>query len=81
VDEHYYMNPDWFKTNASGYDSYERKGPRAFVGEYAAHNGDRANNFGSALAEAVYMIGLERNSDVVAMASYAPLFSKACPYK
>ncbi|OBZ13665.1 hypothetical protein A7975_12670 [Bacillus sp. FJAT-26390] len=76
VDEHYYMNPDWFKTNASRYDSYDRKGPKVFVGEYAAHNGARANNFGSALAEAAYMIGLERNSDVVAMASYAPLFGK-----
>ncbi|NIK79591.1 alpha-L-arabinofuranosidase [Paenibacillus castaneae] len=76
VDEHYYMNPDWFLSNSNRYDSYDRSGPKVFVGEYAAHNGSRSNNFGSALAEAAFMIGLERNSDVVAMASYAPLFGK-----
>lgn len=76
VDEHYYMNPNWFLNNSNRYDNYDRNGPRVFVGEYAAHNGNRANNFSSALAEAAYMIGLERNSDVVAMASYAPLFGK-----
>ncbi|MDQ0060165.1 alpha-L-arabinofuranosidase C-terminal domain-containing protein [Paenibacillus harenae] len=76
VDEHYYMNPDWFLDNTNRYDSYDRSGPKIFVGEYAAHNGNRDNSFGAALAEAAFMIGLERNSDVVAMASYAPLFGK-----
>lgn len=76
VDEHYYMNPDWFIANSNRYDTYDRNGPKVFVGEYAAHNGKRSNSFGSALAEAAFMVGLERNSDVVAMASYAPLFGK-----
>jgi len=76
VDEHYYMSPDWFLANSNRYDAYDRNGPKVFVGEYAAHNGKRSNSFGSALAEAAFMVGLERNSDVVAMASYAPLFGK-----
>jgi len=79
VDEHYYMSGDWFLNNVHRYDSYPR-GTRVFVGEYAAHeeakNGPRPNNLYSALCEAAYMTGLERNSDVVAMASYAPLMAR-----
>lgn len=69
VDEHYYNNPDWFLANNRRYDSYDRKGPKVFVGEYAS----RGNTLHNALAEASYLTGLERNSDVVKMASYAPL--------
>ena len=80
VDEHYYMSGDWFLENVDRYDSYPR-GTQVFVGEYAAHeaaqpNGRRPNNLYSALCEAAYMTGLERNSDVVAMASYAPLLAR-----
>ncbi|WP_188195830.1 alpha-L-arabinofuranosidase C-terminal domain-containing protein [Nonomuraea sp. SYSU D8015] len=71
VDEHYYNNPDWFLTNNHRYDSYDRNGPKVFVGEYAS----RGNTFGNALAEASFITGLERNSDVVELASYAPLLA------
>jgi len=79
VDEHYYRSPEWFLQNASRYDSYDRKGPKVFAGEYAAHDKDgkdseSRNTWKSALAEAALMTGLERNAEVVHMASYAPLF-------
>lgn len=70
VDEHYYNSPDWFLNNTNRYDSYERNFVDVFIGEYAA----KSNTLYAALAEAAYMTGLERNSDVVKMASYAPLF-------
>ncbi|WP_448808700.1 alpha-L-arabinofuranosidase C-terminal domain-containing protein [Agromyces bauzanensis] len=71
VDEHYYNDPQWFLQNSERYDSYDREGPHVFLGEYAS----RGNTFGNALAEAAYMTGLERNSDVVELASYAPMFA------
>lgn len=80
IDEHFYMTPDWFLQNANRYDGYDRKGPKIFVGEYAAQS-DRigslknVNSLQTALAEAAFMTGIERNADVVAMASYAPLFA------
>jgi len=79
VDEHYYRSPEWFLQNAARYDSYDRKGPKVFAGEYAAHDKDgkdaeSRNTWKSALAEAALMTGLERNADVVHLASYAPLF-------
>ena len=79
VDEHYYKSPDWFLKNAGRYDNYNRKGPKVFAGEYAAHDkegkdAESRNTWKSALAEAALMTGLERNADVVFMASYAPLF-------
>ncbi len=76
IDEHYYMAPDWFLQNINRYDDYDRNGPKVFAGEYAAHNSQRKNNLEVALAEAAYMTGLEKNSDVVVMAAYAPLFAK-----
>lgn len=80
LDEHYYKPPEWFLQNAKRYDDYDRKGPKIFAGEYAAHsagipNGKTKNNWRSALAEAAFMTGLERNADVVNMASYAPLLA------
>ena len=77
VDEHYYMSPEWFLRNAARYDRYPRKGTKVFAGEYAAHDQScgKANNFRSALAEAAFMTGLERNADVVRLATYAPLFA------
>lgn len=76
IDEHYYMAPDWFLQNINRYDEYDRKGPKVFAGEYAAHNSKRRNNLEVALAEAAYMTGLEKNSDIVVMAAYAPLLAK-----
>lgn len=82
IDEHYYRAPKWFLDNAKRYDSYDRKGPKIFAGEYAAQSvsiasPDNKNNWECALAEAAFMTGLERNADVVVMASYAPLFAHA----
>lgn len=80
VDEHYYMPPAWFLANATRYDTYDRSGPAVFAGEYAAHTPGaggqgRRNNWQAALAEAAFLTGLERNADVVRMASYAPLLA------
>lgn len=75
VDEHYYRSPEWFLANAGRYDSYDRNGPKVFAGEFAAHPENRANNFEGALSEAAFMTGLERNADMVVMATYAPLFA------
>ncbi|MFC3577150.1 alpha-L-arabinofuranosidase C-terminal domain-containing protein [Streptomyces yaanensis] len=71
VDEHYYNSPQWFLQNNDRYDSYDRSGPKVFLGEYASWG----NAFKNGLAEAAYMTGLERNADVVKLASYAPLFA------
>lgn len=73
VDEHYYNSPQWFIANANRYDKADRKGPRIFVGEYAVTRNCGTGNLRSAIAEAGFMTGLERNSDIVVMASYAPL--------
>lgn len=75
VDEHYYKSPKWFLENAARYDNYDRKGPKVFAGEYASHPENKKNNFEAALTEAAFMTGLERNADVVYMATYAPLFA------
>ncbi len=80
IDEHCYARPDWFFDNTHRYDSYDRKGPKVFFGEYAAQSDkmvsvNNVNSLECALAEAAYMTGLERNADVVVMASYAPLFA------
>ncbi|AZP16511.1 alpha-N-arabinofuranosidase [Streptomyces aquilus] len=71
VDEHYYNSTQWFLQNNDRYDSYDRNGPKVFLGEYASWG----NAFKNGLAEAAYMTGLERNADVVKLASYAPLFA------
>jgi alpha-L-arabinofuranosidase len=82
VDEHCYANPSWFFTNTHRYDHYDRNGPKVFMGEYAAQSVavvsvKNRNTLECALAEAAYMTGLERNADVVRMASYAPLFANS----
>ncbi|WP_210574952.1 alpha-L-arabinofuranosidase C-terminal domain-containing protein [Streptomyces sp. GESEQ-4] len=71
VDEHYYNSPQWFLQNNERYDSYDRGGPKVFLGEYAS----QGNAFKNALSEAAYMTGLERNADIVKLASYAPLLA------
>jgi len=80
VDEHYYMSPEWFLSNTARYDKYDRSGPKVFAGEYAAQSvqstsQDNRNNWKTAISEAAFMTGLERNGDVVQMASYAPLLA------
>ena len=85
VDEHYYRNNQWFYTNGDRYNAdkvrgaegitYDRSRPtRVFVGEFANNNSN--NDYASAMAEAAYWTSLERNSDMVVMAAYAPLFCK-----
>ena len=73
VDDHYYDTPEWFMRNAVLYDKKDRKGAKVFVGEYAVTKDCGLGNLRAAIGEAAFMTGLERNSDVVVMASYAPL--------
>lgn len=86
VDEHFYRNEEWFlgtadksrypNCGALRYDSYDRKGPIVFAGEYACHGkGKKWNHYETSLYEAAFMTGLERNADIVHMATYAPLFA------
>ena len=75
VDEHYYRSPDWFAERFKKYDSYPRDQHQVYVGEYAVTSQHGViGNLNAALGEAVYMMGMENNSDVVAMNSYAPIF-------
>ena len=80
VDEHYYVKPGWLYEHVDFYDDYDRK-VKVFSGEYAAHpmngfNKPQANTLEGALAEAAFLTGVERNGDVVVLASYAPLFAR-----
>lgn len=75
VDEHFYRTPEWFLGSAARYDSYDRNGPKVFAGEYACHPRNRENSFLTALCEAAFMTGMERNADIVTLATYAPLFA------
>ena len=80
IDEHFYRRPEWFFENANRYDNYDRNGPKIFAGEYAGQSDktvsvENKNNVRTAIAEAAFLTGLERNADVVVMASYAPLFA------
>ncbi len=75
LDEHYYRNPAWFTEAFHKYDSYDRRGPKIYVGEYAVTSGfGDLGNMNAALGEAVYMMGMENNSDIVPLNSYAPIF-------
>ncbi|MGC4074893.1 MAG: alpha-L-arabinofuranosidase C-terminal domain-containing protein [Nibricoccus sp.] len=76
VDEHYYVSPQWFWDNLSRYDAYDRSGPKVYLGEYAAHDEGKRNTLRSAIAEAAYLTSLERNGDIVTLASYAPLLAR-----
>lgn len=74
IDEHYYDTPEFFLARTTLHDDRSRQGPRVYVGEYAVWKEAGKGNLAAALAEAAFMTGLERNSDLVVMASYAPLF-------
>ena len=85
-DLHFYETPDWFVSHANYFDSYSRGAPKVLVGEYAARTiGDRIGQgqatLGTAIGEAAWLTGLERNADVVLMASYAPLFQNVNGYQ
>ena len=76
VDEHFYRPISWFQNEWSRYDKYDRKGPKVFAGEYACHDrGKKWNHAGASIYEAAFITGIERNADIVHMATYAPLFS------
>ena len=76
VDEHYYRDEQWFLTHGLRYDSYDRKGPKVFAGEYACHGkGKKWNHYEAAILEAAFMTGFERNADIVHMTTPAPLFA------
>lgn len=74
LDEHYYRNSWEMWANASQYDKYDRNGPKIFVGEWATREGAPTTNMNAALGDAAWMTGMERNSDIVIMSCYAPLF-------
>ncbi|MGI4021955.1 MAG: alpha-L-arabinofuranosidase C-terminal domain-containing protein [Janthinobacterium lividum] len=79
LDEHYYRTASEMEEDANHYDNYDRKGPKIFVGEWATREGDPTTNMNAALGDAAWMTGMERNSDLVVMSCYAPLFVNVNP--
>jgi len=79
LDEHFYMPAEQSFSDASHYDKADRNGPKIFVGEWATREGEPTPNLEAALGDAAWMTGMERNSDLVIMASYAPLFVNVNP--
>lgn len=79
VDDHFYRTPQEFFNDTHHYDKVSRKGPKIFVGEWATMEGSPTPDFGAALSDAAWLTGLERNSDLVIMASYAPMFVNVNP--
>jgi alpha-L-arabinofuranosidase len=79
LDEHFYTTPRSFERMASRYDSFDRSGPKIFVGEYAAIEGRPTPNLNAALGDAAWLTGLERNSDLVIMVAYAPILVNVNP--
>ena len=79
LDDHYYKRADEFFADVKHYDSVDRNGPKIFVGEWATREGSPTTNMGAALGDAAWMTGMERNSDLIIMASYAPLFVNVNP--
>lgn len=76
VDEHYYQPPGWYLNNQDYYDRYDRSKSKVYLGEYATHIPGRKLNMETALCDALHLINVERNADVVSMTSYAPLLAK-----
>jgi alpha-N-arabinofuranosidase len=79
IDEHYYRNAFEMENDATHYDSYSRTGPKIFVGEWATREGQPTTNMNAALGDAAWMTGMERNSDLVVLSCYAPLFVNVNP--
>ena len=80
ANRHFYRTAEQFFQDVHRYDGYDRSGPKILVGEWATREGTPTTNLGAALADAAWMTGLERNSDLVVMASYAPLFVNVSPF-
>ena len=78
-DDHFYRNSVQMQTDTNHYDNFDRNGPKVFVGEWATREGNPTPNMGAALSDAAWMTGMERNSDVVILAAYAPLFVNVNP--
>lgn len=76
VDEHYYVSPGWYIHNQDYYDHYDRNASEVYLGEYACHVHGRHNNIETALCEALHLVNVERNADIVRMTSYAPLLAR-----
>src|SRR5690606_29784751 len=76
IDDHYYNPPGWYIHNQDFYDKYDRSKAKVYLGEYAAHIPNRASTIETALAEALHLCNVERNGDIVAMTSSAPLLAK-----
>ena len=76
VDEHYYVSPGWYIHNQDYYDHYDRNASEVYLGEYACHVHSRHNNIETALCEALHLVNVERNADIVRMTSYAPLLAR-----
>jgi len=79
VDDHYYRTAQQFFDDVHHYDATDRNGPKIMVGEWATREGSPTTNLGAALGDAAWMTGMERNSDIVVLASYAPLFVNVNP--
>jgi alpha-L-arabinofuranosidase len=79
VDDHYYKRAEEFFNDVHHYDKMDRQGLKIFVGEWATREGTPTPNMGAALGDAAWMTGMERNSDIIMMASYAPLFVNVNP--
>jgi alpha-N-arabinofuranosidase len=75
IDDHYYRSATEFFNDTHHYDTADRSGPKIFVGEWATREGAPTPNMGAALGDAAWMTGMERNSDLIVMASYAPLLT------
>jgi alpha-N-arabinofuranosidase len=79
IDDHYYRRAEEFFADVHHYDTMSRTGPKIFVGEWATREGSPTTNFGAALGDAAWMTGMERNSDLIVLASYAPLLVNVNP--
>ena len=79
IDDHFYRSPEEFYSMVHHYDTMDRKGPKIFVGEWATRTGSPTPNFDAALGDAAWMTSMERNSDLIIMSSYAPLFTNVSP--
>ena len=79
VDDHYYMRESASFSGSKHYDNSDRTGPKIFIGEWATREGSPTPNFGAALGDAAWMTGMERNSDLIVMSGYAPLFVNVNP--
>jgi len=77
ADEHYYNTPEYFMENDTRFDSYDRTGPKIFLGEYAVNGGNTIASWECALAESVFLAGVERNQDIIRLAAYAPLLQNS----